>query len=419
MPTRSLLKSFGCWMLLAAVAPLAMAHSLKIEVASGQYDRNDVPVTVVIEVPDDHADATVVKLTPKEGDALVGQLTKPGLMNETDNSKARELHFILPSLYADTTATFDVSFSKADSEGEKYQWIDEEGKHMDLKFGDRQVARYMYEALDTSSKERQSETFKIYHHLYDPTGEHQLTKGAGGLFPHHRGVFYGFNRVSYTSDGKKQTADVWHCNNGESQQHAEFVRLEAGPVVARQLLKVNWNGKDGKPFATELREITIFNTPDDVTLEFASKLTSDAENLKLDGDPQHAGFQFRATQHVPDKTKDKTYYVRPDGKGKPGQFRNWPGNEEHINLPWYALSFIAFDQQYTVCYLDRDDNPKPARFSERDYGRFGSYFEKEIPQGESLKVNYRLCVHAGALDVEDVEHHSLDFVSPPTTKVVK
>jgi len=35
-------------------------------------------------------------------------------------------------------------------------------------------------------------------------------------------------------------------------------------------------------------------------------------------------------------------------------------------------------------------NPKEARFSERDYGRFGSYFEYDLDEGKPLTVNYRL-----------------------------
>ena len=122
---------------------------------------------------------------------------------------------------------------------------------------------------------------------------------------------------------------------------------------------VAWNGQDGKPFAHELREMTAYRINGSVLIEFASILESDVGPVKLDGDPQHAGFQFRASQAVPDKTKNLTYYIRPDGKGDPGKFRNWSAkkdetaiNKQHVNLPWNALNFTIGDNNYTCCYLD-------------------------------------------------------------------
>src|SRR5436190_7584765 len=101
--------------------------------------------------------------------------------------------------------------------------------------------RYMYSKLDEQTKEARSATFKPYHHVYDPSGKRLMTKGPGGLFPHHRGIFFGFNRISY-GEGKK--ADTWHCNNKESEQHVETLLEEVGPVLGRHRVKINWHGQD-------------------------------------------------------------------------------------------------------------------------------------------------------------------------------
>jgi len=139
--------------------------------------------------------------------------------------------------------------------------------------------------------------------------------------------------------------------------------------------------------------------------------------VHLDGDPQHAGFHFRASQEVPDKTAKQTYYIRPDGAGKFGETRNWPGQKTHINLPWDACCFVLGDQRYTVAYLDRPDNPKEARFSERDYGRFGSYFVKDLNAGDRLRVKYRIWLQEGEMKGEEIARLSADFVEPPTVTV--
>ncbi|TWT33403.1 DUF6807 family protein [Blastopirellula retiformator] len=399
------------------VCTAAVAAPLNLQITASDKDEINVPVTVAV-AKSIAGDAKVATIALSNGTEVVGQLTAPSLLSIADAEKDRELTFVLPELASGAEFKGAVDFGDS-SGGEQFEWKDEPGKSLDLLYGDKPVLRYMYEALDESSKERRNETFKVYHHVFDLDGENLLTKGPGGLFQHHRGLFYGFNRISYTDDGKKQNADVWHCNNGESQAHIEVVSSQAGPVLGRQLLKIEWRGRNGEAFATELRELTVYHTPKGRLIEFASRLDSQVEDLKLDGDPQHAGFQFRATQHVPDNTAKKTFYIRPDGKGKPGAFRNWPGQQEHVDLPWNVLVFEAFGKTYSTCYLDRPSNPKPARFSERDYGRFGSYFATDVPQDKPLEVNYRVYVTEGEISPEAIAESSASFNQPPQVSIVE
>jgi hypothetical protein len=154
-------------------------------------------------------------------------------------------------------------------------------------------------------------------------------------------------------------------------------------------------------------------------IDFSSHLeTADGKPIHLDGDPQHAGFQFRATQKVPDETAAQTYYVRTDGKGEPGDYRNWnhddptaKENAENENRPWNAMSFVVDGQRYTVLYLDHPSNPKPSRYSERDYGRFGSYFVADVTKDEPLDVKYRIGVQPGEMTVEECAALSQQFIS--------
>ncbi len=406
-----------CLLGLLSLSAANAAETFQVKVAAQGDAKRSLPLQIDVTVPKSFADVDLVELSTDGQDTLYGQLTKPGIGNTASDPLARELHLVMPKSMVGPEREFAVAIVKDRDGVTEFQFQDKQGKHKDLLFGDRPVLRYMYEAVDTSSEDRRKETMKVYHHVFDPKGENLLTKGPGGLFQHHRGIFYGFNRISYEQDGKKKSADVWHCNRKESQTHEAFVREEVGPVMARQILEIDWNGQDGETFATELRQMTVYHVDGAQVIDFASELTAKAENLKVDGDPQHAGFQYRATQHVPDKTAKKTYYVRPDGKGEPGKFRNWPGNKDHINLDFNALSFVAFDQRYTCCYLDSPENPKPARFSERDYGRFGSYFATEVPKADPLRLNYRLWLQPGEMDVAEIKQLSKDFVDPPKVTV--
>ncbi|MEX2169719.1 MAG: DUF6807 family protein [Pirellulales bacterium] len=308
-----------------------------------------------------------------------------------------------------------VSAAHAAPEPQGFQWIDEPGEYRELRDGDKPVLRYMYHAYDESSPEARERTYKPYHHVFSPDGTTLLTKGPGGLFPHHRGLFYGFNKITY-GDGRK--CDTWHCPDHACQTHEEFLEEEAGDHSAHHKVVVNWHGQEGEVFAREEREIAVERRDGGVLIDFRSHLEPvDVDSIHLDGDPQHAGFQFRAAQEVAAETAKQTYYLRTDGKGELGETRNWnhqnqedPINSECANRPWNAMSFVVDGKRYTALYMDHPSNPKPSRYSERDYGRFGSYFVADVTKDKPLDVQYRVWVQDGEMTVEDCEKLSTQFM---------
>jgi len=389
-----------------AVVATAAESSSQITVKAGDYDRNNTPVVVLVDVP---AQARSVVLRDEKGREIPGQLAAPGLLRAQAEGK-RELHFVVPSLSKGQSLRLTAVFSsKAPPEG--FAWKDTPGKYCELSFKGRPVLRYMYEALDPENREA---TYKVYHHLYNPAGTRFVTKGPGGLYTHHRGLFYGFNRITYPGG----RCDTWHCKPGAYQSHEGFLAQEAGPVMGRHLVAVDWHGQKGEVFAREQREMTVYHIPGGILVEFASRLKSAGGKVILDGDPQHAGFQFRAAQEVAAGDQKLTYYLRVDGKGGPGETRNWaPGKDECANLPWNAMSFVIDGRRYTAVYLDHPKNPKEARYSERSYGRFGSYFVYELDEGRDLVVNYRVWLQDGEMTVEQCDSLSKDFVEPPVVQV--
>jgi len=62
-----------------------------------------------------------------------------------------------------------------------------------------------------------------------------------------------------------------------------------------------------------------------------------------------------------------------------------------------------------VAYLDHPGNPKPARASERQYGRFGTYFATDLIPEKPLSVRYRLVIRQGEMTVEEITKLSEDF----------
>jgi Methane oxygenase PmoA len=306
----------------------------------------------------------------------------------------------------------------AAAERPEFAWTDPEGERPVLTYGGNPVLEYVRPKFDPKAVPDKKEvltnpTIKVYHHLYSPIGKGiRLTNGPEGRYPHHRGIFYGFNRVSY--DG--QQADVWHCRNGESQQHVATLSHDAGPDAGRHKVKVSWNGRDGKPFATEERELVVSAPKGVWQVDFSSVLTTDRDRVRLDGDPQHAGFHFRAAQDV-EKNEKETYFLRPEGKGEKGEEVNWVAKPKGksvpsgpVNRPWTAMSFVVGGKRYTCLYLDHPDNPKEARQSERAYGRVGTYFEYDLTKDKPLKVRYRLWAQEGEVTAEQCEELSKAFV---------
>ncbi len=296
-----------------------------------------------------------------------------------------------------------------------FSWEDEEGKHKTLYHNSRLVARYMYETIDESTPERREETYKPFYHIYDfDSSKSFITKGAGGKFTHHRGIYYGFSRCSYTdAEGEEQkNIDTWHCRKAH-QIHTEFLEEKGNDDSAMLSTKIDWIGDDQKPFASEVRTLTFSFDGKDLLVDFKSTLTPLVPKVKLDGDPQHAGFQFRASNEVAEKTAKQTYYIRPEsGKAPEGKTINWDkknDSEATRDLPWKGMSIIVSGKRYTVAYLDDKGNPKPARFSERDYGRFGSYFVKDLTPKKPLTVNYRLVIRKGEMSADEISGMSDDF----------
>jgi len=253
------------------VAGLAVAAEKRIEltVNAGSHDRANTPVRVMIPVP---AEAKSVTLTDPGGNQLAAQLTAQGLIYDyTWGARPmQQLHFILPSLKKGKPMKLTATVSTDPPSGRGFAWKHTPGQYAQLSYGTRPVLRYMCLPFDDSSKQKRHDTYKVFHHLYNPAGTQIVTKGPGGKYTHHRGLFFGFNNINY-GEGR---VDTWHCGGDAHQTHEDFLTEEAGPVLGRHTVAVYWHGKGKKVFAKERREMTVYNTPGGQLVEFASRLSS-------------------------------------------------------------------------------------------------------------------------------------------------
>jgi hypothetical protein len=397
----------------------APALSVQITVEAGPHDRKDTPVRAEVLIPNEWAEwatKALVTLTGPDGKKLSGQLTPPALLDAAEpppKGMIRQVvRWVLPNLPAKQSAIYQGTIAPGPAGGEGFSWNDTPGKHTELQFGKRPVARYLYQAYENDPAKRDLNN-KPFHHLFDPSGQRLVTKGSGGFETHHQGLFYGF--TSCTFDAGK--CNTWYCHDGEHELHKKFLSQLAGPVMGRQRMEIDWNDRQGKTFCAETRELAVYAVNGGTLLEFASRLRSSQGTVTLDGDPHHAGFQFRADDEV-NKRKKEVYFLRPDGKGNLGEEKN---DKTTMNLPWNAMSFTLGDKRYTALYIDSPRNPKPSFYSERTYGRFGSSIGKQTlradPDAPGLELNYRIWLQEGEMTVEQATALAQAFADPPKTSV--
>jgi Methane oxygenase PmoA len=431
--------------LAAANAGRAQEDTLRIDVTTDKHGHH-APLCIPLSIPQEWAkfdEVSILIITGKDPGKAIGQLTRPGITTESikpakEGLVRRDLHLVLPDMPEEKLWTLVVSFKETQKHVTRFAWTEKKGEYQELvltRSGSyTPLLRYMNRPYDTSSADARNKSYKVFHHLYDPAGKRFVTNGGftndgvddpkNLLYPHHRGIMYGFNKCSYGPDLKAQ-ADTWHCPaeggkkkvpNAAHVAQEKTLGFENGPVLGRHRVLLGWYGAGDKPFAQEERELTVYNIKGGTLVEFASRLTTTGGKVRVDGDPQHAGFQFRAHNDVSDKkVAAQTYYLRPDGKGKFGETRNWDPKTKQgpVDLPWYAMSFVLGEQRYTTCCLNHPSNPKETRFSERDYGRFGGYFQRDITEEQPLVVNYRLWLQTGEMTGEQAESLRTAFASPP------
>jgi hypothetical protein len=270
-----------------------------------------------------------------------------------------------------------LALLSAPSLGDGWTFVDGDGSR-DVAFNGRPVLRHM-NAWDPA---RRNDTFKPYTHVFAFDGKTLLTKGPGGKFTHHRGAFIGWNKTLF--EGKSY--DFWHCN-GVERKHANYVKAEE-KTAANEAVMVSvtgWPTPEGKTVISEKQTVTSrMLEPGKLQLDFAFELTAPNGPVQLNGDPQHAGFHYRAAEEVERHEKD-TRYLRPQGaQDKKGDV--W------AECPWVVCDFTVEGKRYSVMHMSAVGNPTPSLYSTRAYGRFGNFFTAEVKPGSPLKLNFRLLV---------------------------
>ena len=369
---------------------------------------SDVPVSASIKLPTELASLPAeqirAELRPKGGGRAV-----PGQVVLAADGSA-QLWWVLPAVQAGQKQQWTAALSKGMPAGKDvYGWKDTPGKHLDLLFAGRPVTRYMYE-YDPSGKRRFT-TAKCFHHVFNEDGTDTITNGAGGQYPHHRGIFIGFSRLAY--DGGKKRSDWWHVRS-VAQVHQKLLAKAAGPVVGSSTTLIHWNDPAVKPVVIEERQTVVFRQPQPtiVLLDFRSRLKPARGDIRLDGDPEHAGMQFRPHNDVDRKVTKYLFHKEEITSGNV---------KRQKDLPWAAETFVLRGKTYSAQHMNHPKNPKGTVYSAyRDYGRFGAFFKKDVKEGETLEVCYRIWAATGKMPPrEQLQARWEAFANPPKVELTR
>lgn len=337
------------------------------------------------------------------------------LVNE--GKEALRIYWVEPAVRAGESPEFRLTVSTPDgqrrrrreSRARPFRFEYEEGRQA-LFLGDRPVYQYVTEY----DPDRHEETNKPYHQVYGVRGDGFITKGPGGMYPHHKGIYLGWSRTGLP-DGAQY--NFWGCPR-EYQEHREFdhSREMTGPVVARSVSTTDWKIPGGEAVVRDTREVLTWTAgEEEFVFDFTITVESLAGRVRLGGDAHHAGFQFRAAQAVVENA-DATDYVLPEGAERAGE-GIWSDSG------WAAMCFDVDGAPYTVVHMDHPArNPQPTAYSTRPYGRFGAFFATDLDEGEPLVLKYRILIRSARAD-DSVAREALadryaDFVEPAVVRLV-
>ncbi len=230
---------------------------------------------------------------------------------------------------------------------------------------------------------------KTYLHIYNEQGNQLTMSGMDadgeplGLFPHHRGIFIGWNRI-YSDLG---VDDLWHMRQGGSLELAGYETEVASDGVKLDTT-MHWRSRhadeDENLVIVENRRLTIARPDRRTVVDFDTTLTAHRD-LKLDGDLQHAGVHYRAHHSVEDRAKEVSYLWEPTGLEDRG------GRLLSDEFKWVQFIYPKGDNWYLVTQLNAPINPTE-ELSWRAYGRFGFFHKDELKAGESRDLSFRFVI---------------------------
>ena len=211
--------------------------------------------------------------------------------------------------------------------------------------------------------------------------------------------------------------------DGVTQKFEKLVSQNFGPMYADYTASISWNTGDGQKILDEQRTIKGLHPTNKGygMMEIDTELTAPNGDVILDGDPEHAGCHFRASN-------DTAIVANAVNKGAAPKFQEtkYVFHKDGIDptkdkdLPWVTMGFSVGEDRFFTQHMTHPGNPSGGIYSAyRAYGRFGSFFTHTIKKGESLRLRYRFVFGIGAMPPVPFMQATYDaFATPAKVELV-
>jgi hypothetical protein len=406
-------------------APTPTSAGVVIEVAAGEYPRQQTPV--IFELPGPLAAARAMTLTELEtGRRVAAQLLKgPG----TAPSLAWIVREPLP---AGSTRRYRLEPAGAGAEasapGRAAAACIDDGRHLRLELHGRPVLAYNATMVESpSGLDPDYHRSGQIHPLFTPAG-----RVVSDDFPpdhaHQHAVFFAW--VNTTFQGHR--LDFWNQMEQTGRiGHAATLGMESGQVFAQFRVKLRHDDLTGsggpQPVLDEVWTVRAYDVPEVFLVDFESRQSCAGPEPLTINQYHYGGMGLRGNRQWFDPTVKGNNLPAPERSGN-SDFLTSDGKSRatgnHTRPNWVDLGGRIGDAAGGVALLDHPGNfrfPQPVRlhpnkpyfcFAPMVLGTFA------IEADEPYVSHYRFVVHDGPADAHTIERLWHDYAKPPAVRVV-
>ncbi|MEN6544449.1 MAG: PmoA family protein [Armatimonadia bacterium] len=331
-----------------------------------------------------------------------------------------EVVWMIPEMKAGETRRYSIGMAEQPAEFPGgVQIALQEGKQADFMVGDELFTSYVFQ---------EGIARPFCYPVYGPNRkivvrEVNLPQKESIDHPHHKGLWVAQGAVNDNEDN-------WSEMNDHAITACEDVEILAeGPVFGEIIAFGDWmSGRRGtrKKMLEEHTRIRVYNTPDNArVMDWIITFVATEGGFHF-GDTKEAG---TLSARLKESMEERNGGTIRNSFGAVGEAENWGKRAEWVDY--------FGDVEGEVCGLAIMDHPEnhgyPTHWHVRSYGLFtanewgihdftgdnGKRGDLAVQAGDFLTFRFRVFIHSGNTCEADVKGQYMNFVFPPTVKVVE
>ena len=238
-----------------------------------------------------------------------------------------------------------------------------------------------------------------FYPVFSPSGR-PVTTNCAYRYNHHKSIFIGHAKVN--------GLNFFHDNNHTRDDLGDIELVgaegETGPSGIQLRTENRWVAKQGAHLLQEQRDMVWTPGRHVHVLDICSSLVPQVDEVLFDQDSHsYIGVRVADSMDVEDGGRLLNARGREDEEGTMGEFADW-----------LDYSGMVAGQPVGVTLMAHPSNP-PSPFFTRNYGTMLSNFTLKGPyllkRGETLVQRFRLLVHEGAADEEEIGRYHARFAA--------